>query len=257
MVQTNLEGEPIKEREPLWMVGGEDCRYWLEEEGSEEYKQKKRKYDRKGMQKWVKRPNNREKKRRRQQTPEFRKKRREYYRKRFKDPKYREERRVYHQKQRQNPEYREKEREYNQKYRMKPENKEHMRQQKQKRRQEFLEWVWLVRKPICVCCGNYEKRLMNFHHIFRPKLFTITSGMNKTKDDVFIEMEKCVVLCSNCHKMLHTALGTNIVKPFSEIISVLYDQPHYPIMKWLIFLLYSDIYPQNETEWHEVWGNSE
>lgn len=229
MVQTNLKGEPIEEKEPRWMVDGEDCRYWFERKGSDEYRRKKVKYYKYYDQQ-------------RSKDPEIRKRHREYMQEHLKDP-----------------EFRNKYRESAQKWCEDPENKKNARKHKKEKRKKHTDRIWRFVKPKCVMCGELEKRFLNFHHIYHPKIFAVgsTKGSSVSDDDLLAEILKCVVLCSNCHKMLHLALGSRYINPFWEVIEVLNQQPHHPELRWLVFLLYPVVYPQTPAEWHEVWGDSE
>ena len=54
----------------------------------------------------------------------------------------------------------------------------------------------------CQECG-YRKcpAALEFHHI-DPKIksFSISSGKTRSWDKIKIELDKCILLCSNCHK---------------------------------------------------------
>lgn len=65
-------------------------------------------------------------------------------------------------------------------------------------------------KQQCMCCGyNRCMKALEFHHIDEStKLFDISdygSG-SITCEMVEVEIQKCVVLCSNCHKELHAGM---------------------------------------------------
>ena len=58
----------------------------------------------------------------------------------------------------------------------------------------------------CAHCDNADSRVLDFHHIDEStKLFTLASrrvaGYNKEK--IKAEIDKCLVLCANCHRLLH------------------------------------------------------
>lgn len=57
----------------------------------------------------------------------------------------------------------------------------------------------------CKRCG-YNKCINSlvFHHV-KPeeKLFNISAGYNRKKEDVYKELDKCELLCLNCHGELH------------------------------------------------------
>lgn len=59
----------------------------------------------------------------------------------------------------------------------------------------------------CQCCGykNYAGAL-EFHHLDpNEKDFTI-SGSSKAFDKLIKEIDKCILVCSNCHKEIHAGL---------------------------------------------------
>lgn len=66
---------------------------------------------------------------------------------------------------------------------------------------------WLIENygRCCVRCGYsrcYEA--LHFHHVYPEyKLFTIASGMGRPWEELLDEVEKCVILCSNCHSERH------------------------------------------------------
>lgn len=55
----------------------------------------------------------------------------------------------------------------------------------------------------CLICGEKDIACLDFHHLGN-KEFTISSEMrNKSKEAIQAEIDKCVVLCANCHRKLH------------------------------------------------------
>jgi hypothetical protein len=69
--------------------------------------------------------------------------------------------------------------------------------------------VWLdnyKRALVCVRCGFADYRALEFHHNQQgQKDFNVAdmirSGLSTNK--IKLEIEKCVVLCSNCHQIEH------------------------------------------------------
>lgn len=53
----------------------------------------------------------------------------------------------------------------------------------------------------CVVCGERNPTVLQFHHL-RDKKFTIGHGRRSIKT-LREEMEKCVLMCANCHIRLH------------------------------------------------------
>ena len=57
----------------------------------------------------------------------------------------------------------------------------------------------------CVKCG-YDKCIiaLEFHHINpEEKDFSPSSNMNKSWDKIKLELDKCILVCSNCHREIH------------------------------------------------------
>jgi hypothetical protein len=56
----------------------------------------------------------------------------------------------------------------------------------------------------CSVCGESEPCCIDFHHTnTTQKDFTISSFKKKHWLKVLNEIEKCIVLCANCHRKLH------------------------------------------------------
>lgn len=84
-------------------------------------------------------------------------------------------------------------------------NKEIHNLRQRERRQNIRDLVEKLKKP-CLICGETEKACIDFHHVDKDdKEFTIASVCNhKWSDDKIInEIEKCVCLCANHHRVLH------------------------------------------------------
>lgn len=57
----------------------------------------------------------------------------------------------------------------------------------------------------CECCGYAKSsRALQFHHLDpNEKDFTISSGQTKSWEKIKDELDKCILLCSNCHAEHH------------------------------------------------------
>ena len=70
-------------------------------------------------------------------------------------------------------------------------------------RQQFLEFK---SRLSCVHCGENHPATLDFHHVVRHssnrKIYELckNGAYNKAIKEI---MEKCIVLCSNCHRRLH------------------------------------------------------
>lgn len=88
-------------------------------------------------------------------------------------------------------------------------NKINRRQQIYDRRKELQSWLQNLKKELdlkCSVCGENRLPVLDFHHRDpNEKEGSISSLVNdgSSKSRVLKEIEKCDVLCSNCHRMLH------------------------------------------------------
>lgn len=56
----------------------------------------------------------------------------------------------------------------------------------------------------CIKCGEKRHYLLDFHHLDpSTKSFQIAQGESKGWDKVKVEIDKCILLCSNCHREFH------------------------------------------------------
>ena len=58
-------------------------------------------------------------------------------------------------------------------------------------------YQYLLEHP-CLICGESRVACLHFHHV-DEKSFTISSNMSKSWKNIKKEIDKCVVLCANCH----------------------------------------------------------
>jgi hypothetical protein len=66
----------------------------------------------------------------------------------------------------------------------------------------------------CVVCG-YHKYIgaLDLHHIKGKKEFTIGStGYTYSKEKIRLELEKCILVCSNCHREIEAGI-TSVPQP--------------------------------------------
>ncbi|PIP58094.1 MAG: hypothetical protein COX02_02110 [Candidatus Vogelbacteria bacterium CG22_combo_CG10-13_8_21_14_all_37_9] len=64
------------------------------------------------------------------------------------------------------------------------------------------------------CNWKGDQSAFQFHHL-KPeeKDFIIGNVANKKWDFIKIELKKCILLCSNCHSIVHsTKIGKNFIK---------------------------------------------
>jgi sRNA-binding protein len=70
---------------------------------------------------------------------------------------------------------------------------------------KFREWVDEIKSSNgCSVCGERRALCLDWHHVDpKTKLFCIGHGRSKSRESVKAEMEKCILLCANCHRVLH------------------------------------------------------
>lgn len=79
---------------------------------------------------------------------------------------------------------------------------------KQNLRAKRQQWLDSFRKNTkCISCEFKDYRALEFHHL-HDKKFNISVGL--CKDHLSLkciekELSKCVVICTNCHKLLHNS----------------------------------------------------
>jgi hypothetical protein len=84
--------------------------------------------------------------------------------------------------------------------------KEHYNSKAKKRREEGAEFINSL-KTKCSACGYNEcKQALQFHHTDDNKLFGISSGRKHSRINLLKELDKCVLLCANCHAKKHCTI---------------------------------------------------
>lgn len=69
-------------------------------------------------------------------------------------------------------------------------------------------------KKGCADCGTKDARVLDFHHTNKEdKSYTIGEeiGKGKSNSTLMLEVEKCIVLCANCHRIRHYKEKENYV----------------------------------------------
>lgn len=78
---------------------------------------------------------------------------------------------------------------------------------KKKRQLELRELVNEIKKRLkCINCGNTDYRVMDFHHENKNDKTTEVATMVRrgtAKNKILKEIEKCIPLCANCHRIKH------------------------------------------------------
>lgn len=85
-------------------------------------------------------------------------------------------------------------------------------------RKRIKEKAVLYKGGKCFICG-YDKcnQAMDFHHLNpKEKEFTISGGTRSFKN-IKIEIDKCILVCRNCHSEIHAGLHTDIFPHSDEV----------------------------------------
>ena len=60
----------------------------------------------------------------------------------------------------------------------------------------------------CAHCGENDYRCLDFHHIDpSTKSFSIGNQEARSFQSILKEIQKCIVLCSNCHRKEHERIN--------------------------------------------------
>lgn len=97
--------------------------------------------------------------------------------------------------------------EYQRQYRK--DNRQLLTQRQKDSRNKKLHFLIESKGNKCASCQTtYPPEVYDFHHI-DPKLksFTIGSEMGKSLRSLLAEAEKCLLLCANCHRIIHKEEG--------------------------------------------------
>jgi hypothetical protein len=85
------------------------------------------------------------------------------------------------------------------------ENKDLYSSKQSLRRQQIKEYIE-SQKTLCCVCNENDVACLDFHHLDGDEKYDKLSNAIKDKwgkEKIDLEISKCVVLCSNCHRKLH------------------------------------------------------
>jgi hypothetical protein len=70
------------------------------------------------------------------------------------------------------------------------------------------EWFRALKRTlVCLHCGEDDARCLDFHHRDpSTKLGVVSNMCVRGRKAVLAEIEKCDVLCANCHRKIHVAV---------------------------------------------------
>ena len=80
------------------------------------------------------------------------------------------------------------------------------RQEVKERKKIIAKWFWKYRKKQrCAKCGENHPACLDFHHEEKKeKEVTVMVHEGYSIKRIMVEIKKCDVLCSNCHRKLHS-----------------------------------------------------
>lgn len=79
--------------------------------------------------------------------------------------------------------------------------KQRTRERMERHRQQLNEYL---EDKCCERCGEADPVVFEFHHTDpNEKDFTIASALSRRWEAIETELQKCVVLCANCHRRTH------------------------------------------------------
>lgn len=87
----------------------------------------------------------------------------------------------------------------------------------------------------CVCKGNFDPVIYDFHHVNEEKeskISDISRASIRSWGKIVNEVRKCVMVCSNCHRLIHAGIKQvpHDAKRFNEKYTC-YDPIVYPKIK--------------------------
>ena len=87
------------------------------------------------------------------------------------------------------------------------ENKDKYKENQKRNKTRALDYIQSVKeKSRCQLCGNSNPIVMEFHHRNPDEKKMAISNMAKNRysnENIQKEMDKCDILCSNCHRIHH------------------------------------------------------
>lgn len=87
-------------------------------------------------------------------------------------------------------------------------NRDYSRKRKRHRRRELKRWLYEYKRDECECarCGESDPACLDFHHVDEDeKEWDVSRRANRghSIENIRTEIEKCMVLCANCHRREH------------------------------------------------------
>ena len=76
---------------------------------------------------------------------------------------------------------------------------------------EYREWINSIKSKLkCSICGEDRIWCLDFHHVNPNEKEGSVSHMIQAPNKLKLELEKCIVLCANCHRDIHHQIDKNL-----------------------------------------------
>jgi hypothetical protein len=87
------------------------------------------------------------------------------------------------------------------------ENKKYYYSKCKNQRNKVRQFVDNIKKCGCKLCDEKEICCLEFHHLFdKEDTISLMVAKSMSLDKIILEIKKCVVLCSNCHRKVHAGI---------------------------------------------------
>ena len=97
-------------------------------------------------------------------------------------------------------------------------NREYARNKVIERKGEIKQWFKDLKSQLkCERCSESHPGCLEFHHLDPAdkeiNLSEAVANKGWSKEKIVNELQKCIVLCSNCHRKLHWELRQTVIQP--------------------------------------------
>lgn len=102
-------------------------------------------------------------------------------------------------------------------------NREHRIAVKDRRREELKQWLYEYKRDECICerCGEGFPGALDFHHPGTKEAdISVLTNHGYSQERIITEIDRCDVLCANCHQKEHFALTSEELATFSSEIDI-------------------------------------
>lgn len=81
-------------------------------------------------------------------------------------------------------------------------NKQHYRDNSRRKRKKIYDYLNNIKSVGCYLCNEKDIACLDFHHL-DSKYDQVSHMQTHSMKLINDEIDKCIVLCSNCHRKLH------------------------------------------------------